>query len=190
MRWLLAAALALTTAPAHAEDNWPCFLGGRRAGASAATLPASWDAGTNVLWKADVPGEGWSSPVVWGGRVFLTSAVSDTKRPAPRQGLYINDLQGKAPAGEYDWRVHCLDARTGKVHWQRRLPGGYSASPVYGAGHLYFQSEDGVGTVLEAGKTFRQVSRNEIGERTLASYAVADGAIFLRGARRLYRIGK
>jgi outer membrane protein assembly factor BamB len=85
----------------------------------------------------------------------------------------------------------CLDARTGKVHWQRRLPGaGYSASPIYGAGHLYFQSEDGVGTVLEAGKSFRQLARNDMGERTLASYAVADGSIFLRGARRLYRIGK
>jgi outer membrane protein assembly factor BamB len=94
-------------------------------------VPASWDAGTNVLWKADVPGEGWSSPVVWGGRVFLTSAVSDTKRPAPRQGLYINDLQGKAPAGEYDWRVHCLDAQTGKVLWSKSAFKGKAASAVH-----------------------------------------------------------
>jgi len=97
----------------------PAFLAGQRAGAADATLPAAWDGSTNVLWKADIQGAGWSSPVVHGGRVFVTSAVSDTKQHEPRQGLYISDLQGKTVSGEHRWMVHCLDAQTGKLLWQR-----------------------------------------------------------------------
>ncbi len=84
----------------------------------------------------------------------------------------------------------CADAKTGKVHWQRRIPGnGFSASPIAGGGHVYFLSEDGVATVLRAGRKFEQVARNEIGERTLASLSAADGALFLRTVGHLYRIG-
>ena len=83
----------------------------------------------------------------------------------------------------------CLDARTGKVHWNERLGGGYSASPVYAEGRLYFQNEEGVGTVLKAGNTFEVLAKNDIGERTLASLAVTDNAIFLRSKSHLWRIG-
>jgi outer membrane protein assembly factor BamB len=83
----------------------------------------------------------------------------------------------------------CLVARTGNVHWQQqRLPGNYSASPLYAGGKIYFQSEQGVGTILKAGTRFEVVGRNPMGERTLASYAVADGALFLRTEKNLYRI--
>jgi outer membrane protein assembly factor BamB len=85
----------------------------------------------------------------------------------------------------------CLDARTGAVHWSKRMPGkGYSASPIAAGGKVYFLSEGGIGTVIKASKTFEQVARNELGERTLASYGVSDGALFIRSARHLYRIGK
>jgi hypothetical protein len=82
----------------------------------------------------------------------------------------------------------CLDAKTGKVHWSERLPGGYSASPLYADGKVYFQSEEGVGYVVKAGTKFELLSKNDMQERTLASYAVADGALFLRTADKLYRI--
>ncbi len=84
----------------------------------------------------------------------------------------------------------CLDAKTGKVHWQERLlrtNDGFSASPLYADSKVYFQSEGGTGIVLKAGKRFEQVAKNEMNERTLASYAVADGALFLRTEKRLYR---
>lgn len=84
----------------------------------------------------------------------------------------------------------CADAKTGQVHWNERLGGGFSASPVFAAGHIYFQNEEGVGYVLKAGKTFEQIAKNELGERTLASYAVDDGTLFIRGAEHLFRIGK
>jgi outer membrane protein assembly factor BamB len=84
----------------------------------------------------------------------------------------------------------CLDARTGKPHWQKRLGGAFSASPLHATGRVYFQSEDGVGIVLAAATTFRQLARNDLGERSLASYAAADGALFIRTEKHLYRIGK
>ncbi|MCI0683481.1 MAG: PQQ-binding-like beta-propeller repeat protein [Gemmataceae bacterium] len=82
----------------------------------------------------------------------------------------------------------CLDARTGAVHWQERVTGNFSASPTHADGKLYLQSEDGVTTVLKAGKTFERLAENELKERTFASHAVADGAIYLRTETQLYRI--
>ncbi len=84
----------------------------------------------------------------------------------------------------------CADAQSGKVHWNERLGGGFSASPVFADGRIYFQNEEGIGFVVQAGKTFELLARNELGERTLASSAVDDGALYLRGAEHLYRIGK
>jgi outer membrane protein assembly factor BamB len=82
----------------------------------------------------------------------------------------------------------CLDARTGKVLWQQRLGGSYSASPILADGKIYFLSEDGVATIVKTGKTFERVARNSLGEQTLASYAVVDGALLIRTERHLYRI--
>jgi outer membrane protein assembly factor BamB len=84
----------------------------------------------------------------------------------------------------------CLDARTGDLHWSERLGGGFSASPVVAEGRLYFQNEEGVGTVLKAGKTFELLAKNDLGERTLASPALTDNALFLRSKSHLWRIGQ
>src|SRR6476646_10792060 len=113
--------LALLSSPAFADDNWPAFRGGDRAGTSAnKDLPTTWDEKTNVAWSVEVPGNGWSSPVVWGGRVFVTAAVSDARPLTPRKGLYITDLAGKMPPGEYAWTVLCYDLATGKELWRRK----------------------------------------------------------------------
>ena len=82
----------------------------------------------------------------------------------------------------------CLDAKSGKVHWQERLGGNYSSSPILAGDRIYFLSEDGVASVVQVGKQFKVLAKNPIGERTLASYAVADGALFLRTEKHLYRI--
>jgi outer membrane protein assembly factor BamB len=117
---LAALLLPLVACAASANDDWPAFRGGPQACvAESPTLPDTWDPKTNVLWKVDVPGRGWSSPVVWGKRIFLTSVVSDEKAPEARKGLYIADIQGKVPPGEHRWLVHCLDRDTGKTLWQR-----------------------------------------------------------------------
>jgi outer membrane protein assembly factor BamB len=80
------------------------------------------------------------------------------------------------------------DAKSGKVHWQERVGGNYSASPVFADGKIFVQSEEGVGSVLQTGKVFKVLATNDVKERTLASYALDDGAIFIRTANHLFRI--
>ncbi|MBI4660529.1 MAG: PQQ-binding-like beta-propeller repeat protein [Verrucomicrobia bacterium] len=82
----------------------------------------------------------------------------------------------------------CVDALTGRMHWQERIGGNCSASPIYADGKIYLQNEPGLGVVLEAGKEFRKLASNALEERTLASYAVSDGALFIRTEKHLYRI--
>ncbi|MFL2870397.1 MAG: PQQ-binding-like beta-propeller repeat protein [Pirellulaceae bacterium] len=82
----------------------------------------------------------------------------------------------------------CVKAHTGDVVWQERIGGNYSASPVLAEGRIYFQSEAGLATVIKASTTFEKLGSNDIGERTLASYAVDDGTIYLRSDKHLYKI--
>ena len=83
----------------------------------------------------------------------------------------------------------CLDAATGKQHWQERIGGNFSSSPLAAEGRIYLQSEEGVGIVLKASTTFEELSRNDLGERTLASYAVAeDGSLLIRTEQALVKV--
>ncbi len=162
------------------------------------------------IWK--VRYQGYSvipRPVYGHGLVFLSSGfdsprllavrpdgqgdVTDThvawsmRRNAPLTPsplLVGNELYVVSDAGT----ASCLDAKTGQVHWQERIGGHYSASPVAVGGKVYFQSEEGVGVVVKAGTRFELVAKNPLNERTLASYAAADGALFIRSAEHLYRI--
>lgn len=84
----------------------------------------------------------------------------------------------------------CFDARTGTVHWQERIDGNYSASPLAAEGRIYFQNETGTGVVLKAGRTFAKLATNALEERTLASYAVIDSSLLIRTEKHLYRIGR
>ena len=82
----------------------------------------------------------------------------------------------------------CVDARTGKEHWKGRIGGAHSSSPLYADGKIYFLSEQGMGVVIKAGKTFSKIASNALNERALASYAIGDGALFIRTEQHLYRI--
>jgi outer membrane protein assembly factor BamB len=109
---------------AGATDNWPGFRG-PDAGVAAddPALPDTWSETENVVWKMPIPGMGWSSPVVWGDHVFLTSAISAGKEAAPVKGLYDpGDEHGKTKAAaEHRWAVYDIDFKTGKVRWTREL---------------------------------------------------------------------
>ncbi len=75
----LALAVNLAALAAQAQENWPQFRGpGARGVGESPRLPVVWSAGTNVAWRSAVPGRGWSSPIVWGDRVFCSSEDSDT----------------------------------------------------------------------------------------------------------------
>lgn len=85
--------------------------------------------------------------------------------------------------------VTCVDAVSGETHWQERIGGNYSASPVFVDGRIYFQSEEGKTTVLAPGTEFRSLATNQLEGSTLASMSVSDGSFFLRTSTHLYRIG-
>ena len=82
----------------------------------------------------------------------------------------------------------CVDAKTGKVHWQERIGGNYSASPIFADGRIYFLSEEGTTTVIAPGKTFQRLAASELDGATLASMAVSQGSIFVRSLSHLYRL--
>ena len=84
----------------------------------------------------------------------------------------------------------CVDARTGEEHWQERIEGEYWASPIFADGKIYFQDKYGMGVVVAEGTEFQELGRNVLGEdiRSFASYAVWDGALFIRTETHLYRV--
>ena len=82
----------------------------------------------------------------------------------------------------------CLNALTGEVHWQQRVGGNYSASPIVNDGKVFFLSEEGEGIVVAAEKNFKKIATNALQERTLASYGVIDDALLIRTQTHLYRI--
>jgi len=84
----------------------------------------------------------------------------------------------------------CLDGKSGTIIWQARLGGTYSASPVFADGRIYFPAEQGVTTVIAAGKTFQRLAANTLDGALLASMAVSDGSLFLRTENHLYRIAE
>ena len=132
MRRVIAFVTILVVAPlAFAGDDWPAFRGGVRGGVGVAPLPDEWSPDKNVVWKADVAGRGWSSPVVAGDRVVVTSVVSDGRLPEQRKGLYITDVKGKVQPGEHRWLVHCLDWKTGKTLWSRDAFKGRPESTIH-----------------------------------------------------------
>jgi outer membrane protein assembly factor BamB len=128
----LAVFLLVTRAVLAGEADWPSFRGGERAGsAEAKSLPDAWSPEQNVVWKCDIPGRGWSSPIVWGERVLVTSVMTDGKLAEARKGLYIQDLSGKVQPGEHRYLVHCLDFKTGKTLWTREAHKGAPANPIH-----------------------------------------------------------
>jgi outer membrane protein assembly factor BamB len=99
--------------------DWPQFRG--PGGSSISTdknLPLEWSADKNVAWKVKVPGYGWSSPIVWGDKVFVTSAVAD-KQNKPTGSANWRDGSGQRLEAVYKWELSCFSATDGKVIWKR-----------------------------------------------------------------------
>lgn len=138
-------------------------------------------------------GTGYNAPAVMAIRPDGAGDVTDShvvwtvKKGAPHtpslllvgDELYIVSDKGLAT---------CVDAHTGKEHWQERIGGNYSASPLFADGKIYIQSEDGPAIVLKPGKSFEKIKDTGFKERTLASYAVSDNALFIRTEKNLYRV--
>jgi outer membrane protein assembly factor BamB len=114
-----------------AEENWPQFLGpGSRAISANADLPDHWSATENVSWKQEIPGRGWSSPIVWGNRVFLTTVVEEGQKSSPPQKGFFMSGPLSADA-TYQWKVLCLDLNSGEILWQRTAYEGKPFRPAH-----------------------------------------------------------
>jgi outer membrane protein assembly factor BamB len=163
------------------------------------------------LWRVDY-GDGYSvipKPVFANGLVFIctgynrpnllairpdgrgdvteTHVVWQTDRQAPHTPSLLvvgDELYMVADKGV----ASCLDTQTGKLYWEERLGGNYSASPLYVDGRIYFQSEDGDTTVIAPGREYHKLATSQLGEQTLASYGVVDNALLIRSEKHLYRI--
>jgi outer membrane protein assembly factor BamB len=112
------AAAMVVTAPVAAQ-HWPQFRGAGAAGVADSAVPTAWNLAsrTRVAWVTPIPGLGHSSPVVWGDRIYVTTAVSDA--PNPQLDVRHGGISMAADTGRQTWKVLALDRRSGAVLWER-----------------------------------------------------------------------
>src|SRR6516162_9067704 len=104
---------------AVAAQNWPSFRGPNASGvADGQPTAVTWNlaTGENVLWNTPVPGVAVSSPIVWGVRLFVSTAVSSDPSASIRTGLY-GDVKPTTDVSMHTWRLLALDKKTGRVLW-------------------------------------------------------------------------
>jgi len=114
------------------DSDWPQFRGADSRGVSEnLELPTHWSATKNVEWKTDLPGRGWSSPIVWGDRVFLTSVINEGKSEEPKKGLYFGGDRPNPPGSVHRWVVFCLDLKSGEVRWKKEVHKGKPSTSIH-----------------------------------------------------------
>lgn len=114
-----------------ADENWPRFRGvdGTGVATDHTGLPTAWSQTNNVAWVADIPGWGWSCPIVWENRVFVTTVVADEENLTPNKGLYLGEGVRTPAKGIHHWMVFCFDLKTGKELWKHEAHQGLPAVP-------------------------------------------------------------
>ena len=114
-------AACLAAGSTLSAQNWPSFRGDNAAGTADGTPTAvKWNApaGENVAWKTPVDGVAVSSPIVWGDRVFVSTAIGSDPKQGIRTGQY-GDVEPVADSSKHTWHLIALDKKTGKVVWDR-----------------------------------------------------------------------
>jgi len=111
--------LILVTASVASAQNWPSFRGPNASGVAAGNAPTSWNGekSSNVVWKTAIPGFSHSSPIIWGNKIFLITAISSdpaTKFAAKGQGIGL-----ATDTVKHTWQIYCLDKVSGKVLWSK-----------------------------------------------------------------------
>jgi len=117
----ISAALASTFLAAAYAQNWPSFRGPGATGVldTRHSVPVSWDVGAhrNIAWRTVIPGLGHSSPIVWGDRIFVTTAVSSDPQSVFQYPV-AGDLDRRSDLARHQFKLYCLDKRTGKIVWE------------------------------------------------------------------------
>jgi len=119
--FIIAAYFAITTTAGAAGTNWPQWRGPSGQGVSTEkNLPDSWSPTKNIKWKTPIAGRGHSSPIVWGKRIFLTTAIEGEAVPGAKAAKHLlNNQEFKHPDAigadkKHTFKVICLDSETGK----------------------------------------------------------------------------
>ena len=121
MRLLAVIVMSVVATATLSAQQWPSFRGANAAGvADGKTTAVKWNTATgeNVVWKTAMPGVAVSSPIVWGDRVFVSTAVSSDPNVGIRTGLY-GDVEPVHDASKHSWHLIALDKGTGKIVWDR-----------------------------------------------------------------------
>jgi outer membrane protein assembly factor BamB len=164
-----------------ADENWPQFRGPQARGvAENPGLPDTWSATENLAWKVAIPGRGWSSPIVWGERIFLTSVTSADDQNERKRGLYFGGDQKVAPTAPHQWRVFCLDRADGHLLWQRVAHEGIPPQSVHLKNTYASETPVTDGERVYAyfgnlGVFCYDLDGEPVWSRTLGSYKTADG---------------
>lgn len=131
MKNLLLAAILLVCSPVNVvaqskdqanELNWPQFRGQGADGVLATNPPTTWneESGKNIAWKVKVPGLGHSAPIVWGNRIYLTTAISELNPdPVVKTGWLGGTGDAAEEKGKWTWEVRCYSLGSGKLIWRR-----------------------------------------------------------------------
>ena len=115
---------------AEETTNWPQFRGpGARGVAKGKGLPTTWSTTENVKWCVPVPGRGWSSPVIWGDKVFLSSAISTGKEKTVKKGLYFGGNEKTPSPNQHRWMIYCFSFESGEKLWEQEANVGKPLTP-------------------------------------------------------------
>ena len=122
-RLFLTTTLTATASPLLGANNWPRFRGpgGQGIAPDNPKLPLNWSETKNIVWKQSIPGLGWSSPVVWGDRVFLTSARSTAAGETIRDGDWTDT---GTPNDIHRWMLYAIDTNSGRIVSETELAQG------------------------------------------------------------------
>jgi len=118
---LVVSSLSAQQGRAPAPDSWGHWRGPSQTGVAAGSAPVRWNDTSNIVWKVEIPGRGHSSPVIWGDRIFVTTAVP-TGRKAESSAAGRGGRRGDGGAGaheEHRFDVLALDRATGKIVWRQ-----------------------------------------------------------------------
>jgi outer membrane protein assembly factor BamB len=94
-------------------------------------LPTTWSPTQTIAWKAAVPGFGWSSPIVWGDKIFLTSVLREGDVEPPRKGLYFGGERPTPSKDPQHWMVYAFDWSTGRKLWERQVHAGSPTTSIH-----------------------------------------------------------
>lgn len=194
--------LAVAANGADAIDSWGSFRGPEGNGVASGNHPEAWSMDSNLAWSVEVPGGGWSSPVVAGDKIFVTTAVAgDGTRPKGfGEGVASmrSHFMGKAPTEPFSFEVHCISLKDGSLQWKQQVISKKPAHKVHPSNsyatespvadgervYAYFASVGVVACLDQAGEI---VWKKNVGAyRTSSDFgsgsslAINDGIVFLQ----------